>query len=366
MIKSILAMAMLLAYSLGCAQISISSANYNTVSLNETNILQAIVSNSNGSIPVKATISVKNAAGELIIEAQTNSFNLSTGVNNVSGSTVGFTSFVYGTSGKALYLKNNGLIPAGNYSYCLKITPLNGLEDGDIYCEEFEAATDDFLSLVAPYDKDVIDTKWPVLTWSHSEPFNTLAKNEYFKIVVAEIKTDQSADQAIFANPSVYTMTFVNTHSVPYPQDAKELEDGKKYAWQVQKISNNIIVNKTDVWQFSLRKTDIKEPLKYVLMKSKADAGYYTCYGEILYFRFDEEYSGSTLSYELFDDLQKKLTVEVNREDQKNVPANLKKGTGVNTYELNIDKYKLKEGFYNLVVMNEKNQKFYLKFYVEK
>lgn len=367
MIKPALCLlAFFVCYNFSSAQVSISSANYNTVSINETNLLQAIVSNAGNPILAKATVTCKNSAGEIMVEAQTKNFTLNTGINNVSGISIGFSNIVYGTGGKALYLKNNGLIPAGNYSYCIKLTPITNDETGDIYCEDFEAATDDFLNLVTPYDKEIIETKWPLLTWTHSEPFNTLAQNEYFKIVVCEIKKDQSADQAIFSNPVAYSKNFLTTHSIPYPQDAKELEDGKHYAWQVQKISNNIIINKTDVWEFSIIKKEENEPLKYALLKSTQDGGFFTCLNDALYFRFDEEYVTGDLNYEILNNKGESVKPRIKRDDRLNNDPSLILNSGTNRFELSLTDYKLKEGYYTLVVLNAKKEKFYLRFYVEK
>ncbi|HLP11684.1 MAG TPA: hypothetical protein VK177_07085 [Flavobacteriales bacterium] len=343
-------------------QISFSSANYNTVSLNESNCLQAIVSNSGNAVSAYITVSCKNASGETIIEGRTRNFTLNAGVTTISGITTGFSQFSYGNSGKALYLKTNGILPSGNYTYCLRIFPLSGEFDGDVYCEEFEAATEDFLSLVSPYDKEELETKLPVLTWSHSEPFNALAKNEYFKLVVTEIKENQSPEQAIFSNPVIFSKNFLTTHSIPYPMDAKELEEGKQYAWQVMKIANNIIVNKTDAWEFLLKKKNNQPDLKYAVMKSHYDASYYTATNERLFFQFEEPYHGTELTYEIFNTKHKTVKADL-RNDEKKAGNNLK-DQGNNLYQLDLSAYNLTSGYYFLEIIDEKNHKSVLKFYI--
>lgn len=346
-------------------QISINSVNYNTVSLNESNMLQAVIANSGSPVSAKAIVSVKNASGELIFETNTKSFNLATGINSINGITIGFVSIVYGNNSKALYLKNNGLFSSGNYSYCLKVVPFGSVETGDIYCEEFETAIDDFLSLVTPYDGDTIETSNPLLTWTHSEPFNTLAKNEFFKIIVVEMKENQSADQAVFSNPVIYSKNFLTTHSIPYPQDAKELVAGKSYAWQVQKVSNNVIVNKSDSWRFSILKTIHPKPHKYALLKSKIEGGFYTCVDNRIYFRFDEGYTHGELNYKILNEKQEEVNVQLERDNQSRYPKTLI-NPGANLFELDVELHNLKSGYYTLVVFNQKGKKYYLRFYVEK
>lgn len=362
--RNLLCFALVVFYCHAFSQINIGSVNYNTFSPNETNCLQALVSNSGPSVTVYAHVTCQNSLGEIIFEATTRHFNLAQGMNTISGLTIGFSRFSYGNSSKALYLKNYGQLASGNYSYCVRITPLNSTEGGDMYCEDFESAGSDFLSLVAPYDKDTLDTKLPVLTWTHSEPFNVLARNEYFKIVVTEVKKDQSPEQSLLSNPSVFTKSFLNTHSIPYPQDAQVLEDGKTYAWQVQKFSNNMIVNKTDVWSFVMKKPKVVSPNKYALLKSTNDGGFYTTLDDRLYFRFDEEYAPGELNYEIRNEKNEKLVPLVKKENQKTHQGILTQG--VNRFELPLNDYDLKEGHYTLIVLNRKNQKFYLRFYVQK
>lgn len=364
MIKTALGTLLLLVCPNLFAQVSISSVNYNTVSLNESNLLQAVVSNSGAPVTANALVTCKNAAGEIIIEAASRSFTLNAGINSVNGISIGFSRFTYGNSGKALYLKNNGMLAAGNYTYCIKITPVGMMEDGDIYCEEFEANTDDFLNLIIPYDGDTLDTKLPLLTWTHSEPFNVLAPNEYFKLVLTELKPNQNADQAVFANPAIYTKNYLNTHSIPYPPDAQELQDGKGYAWQVQKFANNIMVNKTDAWQFFIPKKRKKPDNKYALMKEHYDASYYTSYNEKIFFQFEETYSGKSLVHHIYNAKRDEIKINVKHDTDEKVQINIKQ-QGSNLYELDLSPYNLKTGYYFLEIADEKGRKTVLKFYVD-
>ena len=72
-------------------------------------------------------------------------------------------------------------------------------------------------------------------------------------MVVSEIKKDQSTEEAISVNSPVMVKNYLKEHQVQYPYDAKELKEGKSYAWQVQKIGDGIVLNKSESWKF-LRK----------------------------------------------------------------------------------------------------------------
>lgn len=239
-------------------------------------------------------------------------------------------------------------------------------EDGDILCEDFASAMDDFLNLVVPYDGDTLDTKLPVLTWTHSEPFSALARNEYYKIVVAEIRKDQSAEQAVFSNPAVFSKSFLVTHSVAYPSDAVELKEGKSYAWQVQKFSNNVMVNKTDVWSFVIPVENKKPDIKYVVLKKEYDAAYYVAYNERIFFQFDEPYASEGLSYSIYNSRHKEMKVGVTNEGRAKTAEKNDgiKHQGNNRYELDLAGYGLKTGYYYLEVLDSKNRKSVLKFFI--
>jgi hypothetical protein len=238
-----------------------------------------------------------------------------------------------------------------------------GTEPLEDNCDEIESQKSDFLTLIYPADEDVIDTKNPVLTWSHSEPFNILLPNDHFLLRLVEVDEGQSANEALSNNPILYRKK-MRSHQVPYPFNAQELMPGKNYAWQVSQVSNQSIVNQSDVWSFSIKKEKEPEAKKYTVMKPKNQARFHELNSNLLYFSFNEDYfsSSKSLKYHIFDDNQKQILGVANRDDATN--ANVKK-TGKNKFVLDLSKSGLKKGMYTLVSYDEKGNKFYLKFYFD-
>ncbi|MES2593674.1 MAG: hypothetical protein V4608_17455 [Bacteroidota bacterium] len=117
-----------------------------------------------------------------------------------------------------------------------------------------------------PNDKEVIPTKSPLFTWSHSEPFSGLAQGESFRMVIAEIKSSQSREEALLVNSPVMVKDYLTSHSLHYPVDAKPLEEEKRYAWQVQKLVNGVVLNKTETREFRVFSP---EPVVYTALDER-------------------------------------------------------------------------------------------------
>src|SRR5205085_485946 len=114
------------------------------------------------------------------------------------------------------------------------------------------------------YDEAEIETTYPLLTWFHNEPFDILSEGEFYRIVVCEMKNDESASAAINNNTPVFIKDYLNSHQVPYASDGGPLRQGIKYAWEVQKISKNAIVQKTETWWFKLKPKESVNDIKYM------------------------------------------------------------------------------------------------------
>lgn len=348
------------------AQVSILNTNISTLNILPEFLCQVnIMNGSIGNIQVVLEAKLLNSAGENVLVVKTHPFQLSTGINN--GLQLNYTvqSVQYGSSNQSQYIRTTHTLPSGNFKYCVSVVELGG-ENSDDYCEDLVSDVTSFLSLVYPYDKDTIDTPNPLLTWTHSEPFNILATGEYFRMIVVELSADQSAEAGVATNNPVYYKNYLSTHQQLYPNDAQELKSGNRYGWQVQKISNGTVIDKTESWEFTLTKKTEPTVNKYAVLKKKIDGGFYTVENQKLYFRFNESYISGQITCRIIDDsgkeIKPELKNETNKNDQKeeiNVKTN-----GANLFEIDLKPYRIKTGHYKLEVMNSKKEVFKLKFYV--
>lgn len=222
----------------------------------------------------------------------------------------------------------------------------------------------DNISLIAPYNADTIETKNPLLTWAYMGGNNQNNDRTFYRIIVVELKENQSAEAGIIVNQPLVKMDKVPGTQLFYPYDAPELKEGIWYGWQVQKISNNVIVDKSEAWKFIL-------PLKienkqYYKMKIKNDGVDYLVTDGKIRFEFIESYSDDALNYYLYDSKGELMNVKIqtNETEEKDENKINVKRTGSNFYEIDLGQYAV-PGSYKLVVIDAKKQKYQMRFSVK-
>jgi hypothetical protein len=345
------------------SQVSILNANVNSFNITPASLLQVSIMNTAGSMQATLETDLFSSDNTLLLKVISNPFNLNKGMTQ-AGMNITIASAQYGTTAISTHIKTFHTLPSGKYHYCCTIKPLLHDQSGDQFCEDIESENNSFMTLVFPSDHDTIDSPMPLLAWSHSDPFNIVSPGEYYKMVVVELQAGQSAEAGLSVNVPVYMKTNLMTHQVQYPYDAKPLEIGKRYGWEVQKISNEVIVNRTEAWDFVIRPPLNEIAAKYAVLKGKLDAGYYTSVNGKVYFRFDESYSDGELEYKIFDSKNKVMHALAQNEGKALEKTSLK-AVGYNGFCLDMNGYGAKEGYYTLEVSNSKSEKFLLKIYVK-
>jgi hypothetical protein len=221
----------------------------------------------------------------------------------------------------------------------------------------------DNISLISPSDGDSIDTKNPLLTWSYFGGLNQNNERSFYRIIIVELKDKQSAEAGIIVNQPIVKMDRVPGTQLFYPYDAPEIKEGIWYGWQVQKISNNVIVDKSEAWKFIL-------PLKiktkqFYKMKIKNDGVDYVAEDGKLQFELVEQYQNDELTYYLYDLKNNLMDVKIAYGDEEMEGASVRiKRTGANYYEIDLGQYAL-PGNYKLVVIDRKKQRYEMKFIVK-
>ncbi len=186
-----------------------------------------------------------------------------------------------------------------------------------------------------------------------------------YRLVLVELKNDQNADAGINVNAPVLMKNFLTRHDIQYPFDAPKLEEGKRYGWQVQKIINNTVVNKTEAWEFVMKPLPVDYNYKYLKLKEVIDASFVNVASNKIFFRIDDMYNITALKINIYDDNNLKILPKVKNENEKKSTNDNLKSLGYNAYELNLLDYNLSKGYYIMEVINQKKNKSYLKFYVE-
>ncbi len=349
----------------GKAQLTIVNSTFQSFNVAPQSLCGVSIMNPGAEMKIALEAKVSGNSGELILKVRTGSFLIKGGINNISNISLPFTSVEYGTSQQANYVRTMHILPSGIYNYCCRIVE-HETEIGDEYCDEIESNMNSFLNLVMPYDNDTIDGPNPLLVWTHSEPFNVLGQNEYFRMIVTSLETDQTPEAAISTNLPLYYNDFLTTHQVLYPFDAKELEKGNKYAWQVQKINGGNIIDKTEAWAFVLPTIRVVKDNKYVTLKKKLDASCYIAANNKIFFKFDEDYYSTQLRYNIYDEKHQKVNINIKPDASKTIKGKVElKSIGANLYLIDLSSFSISSGVYTLEVINEKDDVYLLKFKVE-
>ncbi|MBI3518034.1 MAG: hypothetical protein HY062_01585 [Bacteroidetes bacterium] len=347
------------------AQVNIVNSLFNAYNVSSDALLFSNIMNLGEEEDVYLEATLFNGLNMPVLHVLSSPFKLKKGLNNTAQMGIAVKSSEYTTGNDAQYIKTAHQLPSGKFRYCLVVKSTSGAIEGDDLCEEFENEATSFLFLVSPSDKDTIENKNPILIWNHSDPFTLLQQGEMYRLILVELKDDQSADAGINVNSPVLMSNFLTRHDIQYPFDAPALKEGNRYGWQVQKIINNVVVNKTEAWEFVMKPLPLDYSYKYIKLKESVDASFITIRSNTLYFRIDEVYNTVSLKLNIYDEKNHKIQPKVTNEIRSKTKGDNLKTIGYNAYELDLLDYNLSKGFYVLEVINQKNNKSYLKFYVE-
>lgn len=338
------------------------NATFNEYNTSVSGLSQITLSSGiEGKVRIEAIIT--NVSNVTLLKLVSSEVLVKKGITSLNASTLKFSQIAYTNHPQADYMKTFNQLPSGIFNYCISVIPLQSIEEGDDYCQSIDATEKEQLYLINPADEDEIETLTPILIWFHSEPFNLLNQGEFFRVILVELNENQSASSGITANIPYFIKNNLTRHQVQYPLDAKTLEYGKRYAWQVQKMANGNIISTTEAWEFSLPKKEIPKDYKYVNVKSKLDGAVYNVVNDRIYFKYDERYVSSNLICKIISDKREEIKPEV--EDVETNEEGLKH-VGNNKYELDLKPYKLKKGYYTLEIRDEKKNKYLLKFLIDK
>lgn len=219
----------------------------------------------------------------------------------------------------------------------------------------------DNISLISPYDEDTLETKNPLLTWAY---LGDLDRGAIYRLILVELNEDQSAEAGIIVNQPILKMDDIQGTQLFYPYDAPELEEGKWYAWQIQEVVNNVIIDKSEAWKFYIPLPPVVKPI-YHRLKSKPDGTIYSAVNGKFYFYLQNRYRDEDLKFYVYDDKGEMMSENIvlfPEEDDADQEINVRK-TGMNYYLLDLGEF-AQEGVYRLIIIDPKKQRYETNFEV--
>ena len=219
------------------------------------------------------------------------------------------TSPQYGGNPIAELFSETGKLAFGEYVICYRFLDSSGGSVLGVNCQEKSIKPFGQPELISPYNEEVIQTKYPVLTWR--APLPTYNFNITYRLILTELKKGQSPQQALRRNVPMIRLENINRNSMLYPTSARPLEVGKTYVWQVTAFYEQWKIGVTDIWTF--RVEDVTEMMppsdeSYANLKRKLDAGYYIAENGKILFKIEERYNANSFTYKIYDSSRTDLT----------------------------------------------------------
>ncbi len=287
-------------------------------------LLNLRILNASGPKTVRLNLVVTERKYGKIVNIKTETFTLINGNSTVPFSAVRSAKIQFGGSQISNAIQQNGYFPEGDYEYCFTIEPSSNSMNAEVavdQCFNYEVVPSAPLMLIEPYNQDKICEKRPLLSWQPSFP---QISGSAYQLVLVEIKERQNATEALNYNLPIITQSGIVNPILPYPASSKELSAGKKYAWQVSAYKNRTVINRSEVWEFTVDcKDDLESPeIKndgYRDIEDLARGNYYIANG-LIKFALVNSYQKQYLKYTIQCITDQKISI-------KNLPkVNLDRG----------------------------------------
>lgn len=217
------------------------------------------------------------------------------------------------------------------------------------------------LMLISLPDKDTIDYKYPVFNWHYTQIPDGRDDVRY-NYVLAELTPNQSALSGVTVNQPLLRINGVSGFQLVYPFDAPELEYGKRYGWQLEKTINNIIVEKSEAWEFILYR-EVIVPAKYSVLNTDYSATIYEVIGDGFFFKLPNRYKMTgNPKCKVLNETAQPMEVQLGEDQKMGEDEELEK-TGREFHYLRTDQYPT--GVYTLIVKDQKGNEYNTRFRIK-
>ncbi len=170
----------------------------------------------------------------LILEARSSIFPIFPGGNRLTGREVQPVRVSYVTSRYRDAVMRTGNFPAGSYTLCA--TAFEAQSDRELGRDCLFHVVQPFSppQLISPASDIVVMQPYPVFTWTPIAPLPP-DKMVRYRIKIVKMHRTQIPETALQMNLSWFENSNVALTTLPYPADARRLEQGN-YAWFVEAV----------------------------------------------------------------------------------------------------------------------------------
>ncbi|MHA4894141.1 DUF928 domain-containing protein [Pedobacter sp. PWIIR3] len=223
-------------------------------------LVNASIINTSGSMSVRLSITVTEDKLGKVVTLLTRAFSINKGNNVIPANAIKSSTIQLSNNASARFLQKNGYFPQGNYEYNFQV--ISAISTEEILIDQIfnsEVLPPAPLDLIEPYNEEKICNKKPVLTWQPSIP---TAVGTMYELLLVEIKDRQTPVEALNYNLPVVKQKGINNPILLYPPSAKELITGKSYAWQVTAYIDQTIINRSEIWEFTVNCEEEESPVE--------------------------------------------------------------------------------------------------------
>ena len=260
-----------------------------------------------------------------------------------------------------------GFLPVGNFELCYSLVRLDEAGSERV-AEQCTSVVIEPLSppqLVYPTDSERIELTRPLFTWLPPSPY-TLFKRLTYDVKVVNVQSLQTGAEAVQENMPLLQQSNMATVNLQYPISLPELDTGKLYAWQITARSEGLEVAKSEVWTFRVQKQNLLLKkglaLETYAKLSRDNDGSYVISSGLLRYQYLNEWNDSTVDLKLYD-------ISSPKRSELPLDSNyiaVSYGENYNKMDLSESALLKDQHFYQLELVNSKNEHWYLKFQYRK
>jgi hypothetical protein len=253
-------------------------------------------------VQAKLTITVTETGVGTLLKINTPAFSIRPGLNIPSPQLLAISKYNFQANTAAQTLAQTHRFNNGEYEYCYELSIVSGKSQEDFFenCFDYGVTVMTPLLLINPYDKETSCDRRPNLLW---QPVLPMQPGLTYTVILSEELLNQSKAEAINFNKALIFQSGIAGNSLNYPPQAPDLDSNRTFAWQVWGIRDNVIVVKSEIWEFTVTCSSdsvTNNRDSYRELKETLDASSYLARG-FLHFSFYNGYGPYVLNYSIVD-----------------------------------------------------------------
>lgn len=268
--------------------------------LQRARIVNALNTVTNG----KLRITVRDAAGSMVVSIMTPSFSLHPGVNQLNSVIFSHGKIMMGSSPAARVVSQTGRFPEGELQYCYEFLsdPPKPTSPPLVYenCYNYYIQPYSPLVLIYPANGSHLCNPRPDFSWQPPFPGS---RDMRYRLILTEVQPGRPVAQIIADGLPLVDKGGLMSNLFVYQPPSPSLVRGHTYAWQVTAHVNQIMVQRSDIWVFTYDCQEEKPDSvfdSYTEAKAEIDGNYYVA-DKVLKFSVQNPYKAGHLDYSIVD-----------------------------------------------------------------